>query len=159
MEASASQAPADWTEVTATLPEGTKYFALQVTGRQKFMLMIDDFTYSLFNTSDLRLLGYNLYWAGERINDQLITQPGFVGDWYGEGDYQVTAVYEQGESRLSEPFTIGTDGIGQIENGELKKEDSSVYDLLGRKIVNRQSVNGKLPKGVYIQNGKKIVVP
>ena len=159
LEASASQAPADWTEVTATLPEGTKYFALQVTGRQKFMLMIDDFTYSLFNTSDLRLLGYNLYWAGERINDQLILQPGFVGDWYGEGDYQVTAVYEQGESRLSEPFTIGTDGIGQIENGELKKEDSSVYDLLGRKIVNRQSVNSKLPKGVYIQNGKKIVVP
>ena len=32
------------------------------------------------------------------------------------------------------------------------------YDLNGRKIVNGKSVNGKLPRGVYIQNGKKVVI-
>ena len=35
---------------------------------------------------------------------------------------------------------------------------ASGYDLQGRKIVNGKSVNGKLPHGVYIRNGKKTVV-
>ena len=32
-----------------------------------------------------------------------------------------------------------------------------VYDLQGRKIVNGKSVNGKLQKGLYIQNGRKFL--
>jgi hypothetical protein len=32
------------------------------------------------------------------------------------------------------------------------KEEGQVYDLSGRK------VNGQLPKGIYVQNGKKILV-
>ena len=35
---------------------------------------------------------------------------------------------------------------------------SGCYDLSGRKIVNSKSVNGKLQKGVYIVNGKKVVI-
>ena len=41
-----------------------------------------------------------------------------------------------------------------------KTDDSSkgaVYDLSGRKIVNGNSLNGRLPKGIYIKDGKKIV--
>ena len=33
-----------------------------------------------------------------------------------------------------------------------------LYDLTGRQIVNGKSVNGKLPRGLYIVNGKKILV-
>ena len=35
--------------------------------------------------------------------------------------------------------------------------DKPVYDLGGRKVADGQSVNGRLPKGVYIQNGRKVV--
>lgn len=42
---------------------------------------------------------------------------------------------------------------------EGKGAHAAVYDLCGRKIVNCKSVNRQLPKGVYIQNGKKIVNP
>ena len=52
-------------------------------------------------------------------------------------------------ARLSVDF--GTTGIGEIENGKLKMEN--YYDLSGR-----QMVNGKRSKGLYIRNGKKIVV-
>ena len=45
-----------------------------------------------------------------------------------------------------------------MESSESKMEDSSVYDLQGRKIVNRKSVNRKLPKGIYIVGGRKVVV-
>ena len=51
-------------------------------------------------------------------------------------------------------------GIRQMENGELKMENAPVYDLSGRKIVNRKSVNRQfsdLPKGIYIANGRKIL--
>ena len=36
--------------------------------------------------------------------------------------------------------------------------NAAIYDLSGRIIENRKSVNRKLPKGVYIQNGRKFVV-
>ena len=35
---------------------------------------------------------------------------------------------------------------------------NTIYDLRGRKIANRKSENSKLPKGIYIINGKKHVV-
>ncbi len=34
----------------------------------------------------------------------------------------------------------------------------AVYDLSGRKVADRKSLNGKLPKGIYIKDGKKIVL-
>jgi hypothetical protein len=55
-------------------------------------------------------------------------------------------------------FFSNTSGIQQMENSESKMENSPVYDLQGRKIVNRKSVNRKLPKGLYIRGGKKIIV-
>ena len=56
-------------------------------------------------------------------------------------------------------------GIRTIEHSPLNI-DHSVYDLLGRKVngqssmVNGQSsmVNGQLQKGVYVKNGKKVII-
>ena len=45
-----------------------------------------------------------------------------------------------------------------MENREFNVENSPLYDLSGRKIVNRKSVNRKLPKDLYILGGKKIIV-
>jgi hypothetical protein len=42
------------------------------------------------------------------------------------------------------------------QGGSLNSQ--SVYDLTGRKIVNGKWLNGKLPKGIYIQNGKKLLI-
>lgn len=56
-------------------------------------------------------------------------------------------------------FSATTDpsGIDTVtENSVLNAP--AVYDLSGRKIVNGTSENGQLPKGIYIVNGKKIVV-
>ena len=48
-----------------------------------------------------------------------------------------------------------TDGIQEIDSG---KDNESIYDLSGRKIVNDDSTNRKLNKGVYIINGQKKTV-
>ena len=47
-------------------------------------------------------------------------------------------------------------GIKSIDNGQLTT-NNAVYDLSGREILNCKSLNCKLPKGIYIINGKKIV--
>ena len=45
----------------------------------------------------------------------------------------------------------GTTGIYQVESGKLKVESSEIYDLQGRRVENPT-------KGVYIQNGRKVVI-
>jgi len=51
-------------------------------------------------------------------------------------------------------------GINSIENGELIIDNSAVYDLSGRKVNNSQFIihNSQLKKGIYIVNGKKVIV-
>ncbi len=55
-------------------------------------------------------------------------------------------------------FSDIEDGINEIKNEKLKiKNGEAVYDLSGRQIINRQSSNCELPRGVYIHNGRKLV--
>ena len=51
-------------------------------------------------------------------------------------------------------------GIDGIQNSEFKnqnEEGSIIYDLSGRKIVNSKSSNSKSQRGIYIENGRKVV--
>jgi hypothetical protein len=50
--------------------------------------------------------------------------------------------------------TTGIKGVYDSPNHDLQ----SVYDLQGRKIANRKSLNSKLAKGVYIVNGQKYLI-
>jgi hypothetical protein len=52
-----------------------------------------------------------------------------------------------------------TTGVQTTENGERRTEHSQVYDLQGRKLnAPLPTIHSKLPKGVYIVNGKKISI-
>ena len=48
------------------------------------------------------------------------------------------------------------DGISIVE--ALTGAENAVYDLSGRQIANDKWQNGKLPKGIYIVNGKKVLI-
>jgi hypothetical protein len=63
-------------------------------------------------------------------------------------------------SSLSLPaLTIASPAVTTIRGiYDLPIYDLPIYDLGGRKIVNSKSVNSKLHRGIYIRNGKKIVV-
>ena len=52
------------------------------------------------------------------------------------------------------------DGIEEVNSEGVNSEESAgpVYDLSGRQIVNSKSLNSKLPRGIYIVNGRKFVV-
>jgi hypothetical protein len=52
--------------------------------------------------------------------------------------------------------TIDYSTISPFDN--LQSGNNAVYDLQGRKIANGNWSDGKISKGIYIINGKKILV-
>ena len=48
-------------------------------------------------------------------------------------------------------------GINSIENGK-QKNDDVWYDLQGRRIGQGSMANGQLKPGLYIVNGKKVII-
>ena len=56
----------------------------------------------------------------------------------------------------------GTVGVGEVESEELRMKNEkwagAVYSLDGRPIAPSTSVNGTLPKGIYVRGGRKVVI-
>ena len=50
------------------------------------------------------------------------------------------------------------DGIENISSGRTSKGDGYVYDLQGRRVGTLRGSDAPLPKGIYIVNGKKVVL-
>lgn len=113
-------APTVWDEVTVDLPEGARYFAIRCVSEDCYIFMLDDLTFvSLSNyPEELSLVGYNVYRDGELLTvDEPVADPMYVDTAApgGEHVYTVTAVYDKGESRLSNGFRISLSGIDAVE--------------------------------------------
>ncbi len=143
--------PADeWKNYTVTLPAGTKYFAIHCNSEDKFMFMLDDITYS---PAPLKLKGYRIYRDGilvQTIEGENNTS--YIDSEAGEGGiYTVTALYEEGESNLSDPKTITT-GMDDIITSDIRTDnDGYRYNISGQRVSDSY-------KGIVIRNGKKFVV-
>lgn len=121
--------PDEWTEYSVELPAGAKYFAIHCTSADKFMLMLDDITYA---PKPLTLTGYNIYRDGILIGTVDATSTGYDDTTAGDDvhNYQVTAVYEEGESGLSNVFSTST-GIGNVTGTQV-----SIVGQTGQIVVN-----------------------
>lgn len=90
-----------WTEFTADLPEGTKYFAVRCTSADKSIFMLDDITYQ---AGDYEISGYNIYRDGRKIGSVGASQTSYNDtqvDMDTDYVYNVSVVYTVGESALS----------------------------------------------------------
>ena len=150
----------DWVERTVSLPEGTKYFAIRHTtnGDDAYYFYIDDVTYEIIEgnpNGDVDF--YRVYRDGELIAETTSTS---FTDTEVEDDteynYQVTVVYKNGvESGPVAATTAIATGINAIiTNGQ----PFNVYSV-GGQLVRRQATNVQgLQKGIYVINGKKVIV-
>lgn len=75
------------------------------------------------------------------------------GQAFQNGAHKAYLAVPVAQAKGMSGFAFGseTDGIGQIENAELTMENATIYNLAGQKVNNTQ-------KGVYIVNGKKVVI-
>ena len=100
--------PEEWTEFKVTVPEGTKYFGILHDSYDSYALFIDDITFKAAGVlpSDTKLTGYNVYCDGKLLPDMptdsqcIFHDPGENGIY----NYRVSALYNYGESRASEPY-------------------------------------------------------
>lgn len=126
-----------WTKYTFTVPEGTRYFAVRCV-RRVVMLMIDNFEYAPYDGSceASTLLGYNVYRNNVKINNELVTTNSFTDTEAGHPDavYTVTAVYDSGESSLSNEAMLTPTGIDQT-GSDATATETERYAIDGRRLT------------------------
>ena len=77
-------------------------------------------------------------------------------DGLGQGQTKGVAILDYSlQQREHQTLNVGTDGI--VPAIQQRTETSSIYDLQGRKISHKGKTN-KLSRGIYIVDGKKIVI-
>lgn len=147
----------EWTEFTADLPAGTKYFAIRHTSTDVFGLMIDDVKFSANTTATVA--SFNIYYNNEKIatvdGDKTTYTVAADKVEVGTQTFGVSAVYANGaESRVTTATIEIVTGIEQIA-ADGKPVD--VYSIDGKLVRNQaKSLDGL--KGLYIVNGKKVMV-
>ena len=146
----------EWTEYTAELPAGTKFFAIRHTSQDIFGLMVDDVTYLV---GGAEVASYNIYYESELIASVTgdVTTYTVAGNKIQAGNrtFGVTAVYANGNE--SKPITAQVEVTTGIQQIATDGKPVDVYALDG-KLVRQQTKSLDGLKGVYVINGKKVMI-
>lgn len=143
-----------WTKYTIHLDEGTSFFAIHQNSDRNtsYLFGIDDISYEAGNGN---VVAYNIYRDGKLVGTVSADALTFTDNpSEGQHEYSVTVVYEDGIE--SAPVTADiTTGITIPEITNTK--EMSVYGLDGKYYGKSNNID-KLQSGVYIINGKKIII-
>lgn len=148
-----------WKEVKATLPADAKYVAIH-TILDGFGIMIDNIAYTEAKAPVLK--GYKLY-LDNAVNSLVATNSAKAT---ANGTYAVSAVYDLGESDLSNTVSVTT-GIADLQTSDVKVmagngciivknaigQNVEVFTLNGQKVagsVAGETATYQVAKGVYV---------
>ena len=137
-----------WTKMSYEIPADARYVAIHhVSGTTDWGLLIDDISIA---SEPFTLLGYNVYRDGAKINNELVTEPTYTDLDLGNNtyNYNVTAVYEGGESALSNDYTIT---LSDSSVGELNADDVRV--VVRNRLVASFSAGALTESRVYNPGG------
>lgn len=156
-----------WTQYSFQLPAGATRFALRSCATDSFMLLVDDVTYER-GSAAVNLQGYNVYCNGNKVNEATVETNSYVDVPTAATElvYNVTAVYDRGESRPSNEARIEFNGVGNLAagltvvavNNEIVVRGAagaqiSVIAPDGKTVAARQGVDSariKVANGVYL---------
>lgn len=119
-----------WTQYSYTLPENTLYFAIRFVSSETFAMMLDDVTYTRAKETMI-LKGYNIYRNGDLIAQVSDMEQSYLDEDVSKRTYiyNVSAVYEKGESELSEDAFVDLTNVGIDETdseASLRINDNTV---------------------------------
>lgn len=151
---------ATWQEVKVTLPTDAKYVAIH-TVLDGFGTMIDNIKYT--EAKAPKLLSYNIYCGAENTGSATTTSAKAEG---ASGSYAVSAVYDLGESELSNTVAVTTGitelnatnakvygGEGLISIKAANGADVAIYTIGGQKLASIKTADNEtvtVPAGVYV---------
>ena len=149
-----------WQEVKVTLPTDAKYVAIH-TVLDGFGTMIDNIKYT--EAKAPKLLSYNIYCGTENTGSATTTSAKAEG---ASGNYAVSAVYDLGESELSNAVAVTTGitelnttnakvygGEGVISIKAANGADVTIYTIGGQKLASIKTADNEtvtVPAGVYV---------
>ncbi|WP_294720362.1 choice-of-anchor J domain-containing protein [Prevotella sp.] len=149
-----------WQEVKVTLPADAKYVAIH-TVLDGFGTMIDNIKYT--EAKAPKLLSYNIYCGTENTGSATTTSAKAEG---ASGNYAVSAVYDLGESELSNAVAVTTGitelnatnakvygGEGVISIKATNGADVAIYTIGGQKLASIKAADNEtvtVPAGVYV---------
>lgn len=107
-----------WKEFEYYLPEGTRHFAINCVSDGAFAMFVDDLSFNDLTVPNWTLTGYDVYCNGVKIGSA--TDTGFTdteAGTRGKCSYAVKAVYDRGESALSEAAELDLTGVDGLIAG------------------------------------------
>lgn len=154
----AYEVPQGWTNYTAELPEGTRFFAIRYCSSNLYLFALDDIE---FDRGDFSPKGFNVYSDGVRIASLDASTLNFLveGTDAFNHTYNVTVVYDNGESPMSNNAFIGmAAGLTDIA-AILSDGPADIYNLQGICVRRAATSLDDLPSGVYVTRGRKFLIP
>lgn len=155
------EATCNWTKHEIDLPEGALYFAVVYTTTggltaynfEPNYFCVDDVIYK---TGGLKVMGYNVYRDGELAKKlDANTTTWTDTEATGTHTYVVITVYANGESLNSNTVGVGDwTGIDDIVVAP-NNANTPVYNIAGQRVGNNLK---DVKDGIFIQNGRKVVV-
>lgn len=162
--------PAKWTEYEFKLPENAKYFAINCVSANSYALLIDDIRYESVEPISYQLKGFNVYRNGEKNNNAIVEEGEYTDANVDNGStysYNVTALYDHGESDYSNTVQVVCSGVeaiganlpvvyashGVIYVKDAAGKDVTVYNTTGQAVYEQQVENSaaiSVADGVYI---------
>lgn len=138
-----------WEEYTYTLPADAKYFAIRYTSTDIFALLIDDLSYAdPSGSSELAIVGYNVYLDGEKVNDSEVLGTNYdVNITDNSASLNVTVVYNEGESLFSNTVVIDEIGVEDLNNMGVNvygQDDFIKIENVAGRVVSVYTVDGKV---------------
>lgn len=137
-----------WTKYEFTLPADARRFAINCVSDNAYALLVDEVTYESEHADVLEFRGYNVYLDGKQINEAIVEENEFTDanpQTEGQHVYNVTAIYDKGESGLSNDCLVDLAGTTTLEADgmriEVRKGAIAVMNAGGR-TVTVASVNG-----------------
>lgn len=168
--------PASWVLIQSELPEGAQYFAIRCRSVNGGMLMIDDIKLETGGLgAGLTHEGYKLYRDGEEAFTLAPEETSKIDNetTVGKHVYHVSAIYDKGESVLSQPVEVAINDIDGISAtgadavaitvlpGMLRISNPAgvtvnIFDIEGRVVYSSESAgcfNVALTSGIYVVKG------
>lgn len=153
-----TQESGHWGEYTFEVPQGAQYFAIRniSDGESFYSLLLDDVSY---RAGYGLLEGFNVYRDNELIESLSASTTSYSEEQmpWGRHQYAVTAVFAGGESALATSDDLIFTGITAIGADQVDADHQPVFNLSGQRVGTSSDIH-RLPKGVYVVGGKKIVV-
>lgn len=169
----------DWTRYEFKLPEDARYFAINCVSEITYALLIDEVTYESANADVLEFRGYNIYRDGVKLNDEVVEENEYVDEnpqltADSHHVYNVTALYDKGESCLSEDLIVNLSSVDSVSGemmriktgiGEMEilyaNTDVTICDVNGVVYFNQEVgdyARVSLQSGIYlVKSGSRIV--